>query len=304
MGIHLGSDKPSDLQTAVAMIPPGSMVALGGGLSARLPMALVREVIRAGIGDLHVVGSAHSIDVDMLAAAGLISVCEESYVGYEQDLGLAPAFRRAAQKGDLEARESCCDTILTQLRAAEMGLSFLPVHGVKGTDIEPLHPEYGRITCPFTDHEYVVVPPLSPDVALIHAPIGDRQGNLHIEQPYVLDERFAVASAQVIATVDRIVSTREVVEAGIVIPFYRVSALVEVPFGAHPTSCYPGYAYDRNHLSAWVTAAGTPEGAGDYLRNYVTGVDEAGYRRRIGPERLEHLTGYQASEETWMEIFR
>ncbi len=304
MAVHLAPDKLTDLEEAVTLVRPGSMVALGGGLSARLPMALVRGLIRAGIGDLHVVGSAHSIDVDLLAAAGSISVCEESYVGYEQDHGLAPAFRRAAQEGSFEVRESCCDTILTQLRAAEMGLSFLPVQGVKGTDIEGLHPEYSRVTCPFTGHEYVAVPPLAPDAALVHAPIGDRQGNLHIEQPYVLDERFAVASAMTIATVDRIASTDEVAAAGIVIPYYRVAAVVESPFGAHPSSCYPGYAYDRASLASWVAAARTHEGAQGYLDRYVNGVDENGYRRLIGGDRLEHLTGYGASDEAWMELFR
>ena len=304
MAVHLAPDKLADLDTAVALVQPGSMVALGGGLSARLPMALVRGLIRAGIGDLHVVGSAHSIDVDLLVAAGAIAVCEQSYVGYEQDHGLAPAFRRAAQEGLLEARESCCDTVLTQLRAAEMGLSFLPVHGVKGTDIEDLHPEYSRVTCPFTGHEYVAVPPLAPDAALVHAPIGDRQGNLHIEQPYVLDERFAAASAMTIATVDRIAPTDEVAAAGIVIPYYRVAAVVEAPFGAHPSSCYPGYSYDRAHLAFWVNAARTPEGAQDYLRSHVTGVDEDGYRQVVGADRLERLTGYRASDQAWMEMFR
>ena len=303
MGVHLAADKRADLETAAGLVRPGSMVALGGGLSARLPMALVRQLIRAGTDDLHVVGSAHSIDVDLLVAAGSISVCEESYVGYEQDHGLAPSFRRAAQQGSLEVRESCCDTMLTQLRAAEMGLPFLPVHGVKGTDIEALHPEYSRVTCPFTGESFVAVPPLAPDVALIHAPIGDRSGNLHLEQPYVLDERFAVASAMVIATVDRIAPTEEVQAVGIVIPFYRVAAVAEAPFGAHPSSSYPGYAYDREHIGEWVRSASTPSGAEKYLRHYVTGTDEAGYRDLLGSERLERLRGYTASTAAWMELF-
>lgn len=303
MGVHLAAGKHTDLEAAAGMVRPGSMVALGGGLSARLPMALVRQLIRAGIGNLHVVGSAHSIDVDLLAAAGLISVCEESYVGYEQDHGLAPAFRRAAQEGTLEARESCCDTVLTQLRAAQMGLPFLPVHGVKGTDIEALHPEYSRVTCPFTGASLVAVPPMAPDVALIHAPLGDRSGNLHLEQPYVLDEHFALASRMVIATVDRVASTGEVAEAGIVIPFYRVAAVAEVPFGAHPSSCYPAYAYDREHIGEWVRSAATTSGAGKYLRHYVTGTDEAGYRRLLGPDRLERLRRYHDSTSAWMDLF-
>ncbi len=303
MGVHLGADKQTDLETAAGLVQPGTMAALGGGLSARLPMALVRQLIRAGIGDLHVVGSAHSIDVDLLVAAGSISVCEESYVGYEQDHGLAPAFRRAAQERSIEVRESCCDTVLTQLRAAEMGLPFLPVHGVKGTGIESLHPEYRRVTCPFTGQVFVAVPPLAPDVALIHAPLGDRSGNLHLEQPYVLDERFATASSMVIATVDRIASTDEVQAAGIVIPFYRVAAIAEVPFGAHPSSCYPGYAYDRNHIGEWVESAATPSGAENYLIRYVTGTDEAGYRSLLGAQRLERLGSYTESTAAWMEMF-
>ena len=303
MGVHLAPDKHADLETAAALVRSGSLVALGGGLSARLPMALVRELIRAGTGDLHLVGSAHSIDVDLLAAAGSISVCEESYVGYEQDHGLAPAFRRAVQEGSLEARESCCDTILTQLRAAEMGLPFLPVHGVKGTDIEALHPEYRRVSCPFTGESFVAVPPLAPDVALIHAPLGDRSGNLHMEKPYVLDEHFALASGMVIATVDRIAPTEEVAEAGIVIPFYRVAAVAEVPYGAHPTSCYPGYAYDRRHIATWVAAAKTASGAEEYLRTFVTGADEKGYRDLIGRNRLRRLGDYASSVDAWMELF-
>lgn len=303
MGVHLAPDKYTDLETAAGLVHPGSMVALGGGLSARLPMALVRQLIRAGIDDLHVVGSAHSIDVDLLVAARSISVCEESYVGYEQDHGLAPAFRRAAEQGALEVRESCCDTVLTQLRAAEMGLPFMPVHGIKGTDIESLHPEYRRVACPFTGETFVAVPPLAPDAALIHAPLGDRSGNLHLEQPYVLDERFATASAMVIATVDRIAPTEEVQAAGIVIPFYRVAAVAEVPFGAHPSSCYPGYTYDRAHIGEWVRSAATPSGAESYLDHYIKGTDEAGYRSLVGSARLERLRGYTASPAAWMDLF-
>ena len=89
--MFLDPDKRVDLSTAAGMVADGDVVALGGGLSARLPMALIREMIRQGRRNLHVVGSAHSLDVDMLVAAGAITVCEESYVGFEQDFGLAPA---------------------------------------------------------------------------------------------------------------------------------------------------------------------------------------------------------------------
>ena len=173
----------------------GAIVALGGGLCARLPMALVRELVRPGRDELHVVGSAHSIDVDLLVAAGAVGVCEESYVGFEQDLGLAPAYRRAAEAGAVEVRESCCvDRARRSCGPRRWGCRSCRCAGVKGTDMEALHPEYRRVRCPFTGDELVAVPPLRPDVALLHAPIGDAAGNLHLDQPYVLDERFAHAS--------------------------------------------------------------------------------------------------------------
>jgi len=305
MPFHVGSDKLVPLGAAAAEVRDGALVALGGGLSARLPMALVRELVRQGRTGLHVVGSAHGIDVDLLVAAGALAVCEESYVGFEQDLGLAPAFRRAAEAGSIEVRESCCATILTQLRAAEFGLPFLPVRGVKGSDIRRLHPEYGEVTCPFTGETLVAVPPLQPDVALLHAPLGDRRGNLHLDQPYVLDERFAAASRQVVATVDRLVGYEEVERAGVTVPGHLVTAIAEVPYGAHPTSCYPGYAYDRPHLGTYVAAAAAGGDAlAGYLDTYVVSVpDEEAYRKVVGADQLAALGTWSQSTARWKELF-
>jgi glutaconate CoA-transferase, subunit A len=303
MGLQPHRDKRASLADAAALVSDGAMVALGGGLSARLPMALVRELIRQGRRDLHLVGSAHSIDVDLLVAVGAVRRCEESYVGFEQDLGLAPAYRRAAQEGTIEVAESCCATILAQLRAAEFGVPFLPVRGVKGSDVAGLHPEYAEITCPFTGETLVAVPALRPDVALLHAPAGDRYGNLHLEQPYVLDERFASACAAVVATVDEIVTTEEAKAAGITVPAHLVAAVAEVPFGAHPSSCYPRYAYDRAHLGEYVAAAqGGDDQVGKYLAQYLGGSEED-YRAAVGAERLQKLTTWPQSTATWQELF-
>ncbi|MGH3947568.1 MAG: CoA transferase subunit A [Pseudonocardiaceae bacterium] len=305
MSFHLDTDKLADLDRATETVTDGALVALGGGLAARLPMALVRELIRQGRRGLHVVGSAHGIDVDLLVAAGAIAVCEESYVGFEQDLGLAPAYRRAAEAGAIDIRESCCATMLAQLRAAEYGLPFMPVRGVKGSDIRRLHPEYGEVTCPLTGEILVAVPPLRPDVALIHAPLGDRRGNLHLDQPYVLDERFAAASRNVVATVERTASTEEVAAAGITIPGHLVTAVAEVSYGAHPTSCYPDYAYDRRHIAEYIRAATACDAdLAYYLDRYVTGPpSEEAYRKVVGEQRLAGLGAWSASTEAWKELF-
>ena len=306
MPLHLDTDKLVDLDRAVRGVSDGDLVALGGGLSARLPMALVRELVRQGRRGLHVVGSAHGIDVDLLVATEVISICEESYVGFEQDFGLAPAYRRAAEAGTVQVRESCCATILAQLRAAEFGVPFMPVRGLRGSDIRTLHPEYGEMVCPFTGQTLVVVPPLQPDVALIHAPLGDRRGNLHLDQPYVLDERFAAASRNVVATVERIASSEEVAAAGVTIPAHLVSAVAEVPFGAHPSSCYPVYAYDRPHLAEYVKAATAGgEDLDSYVQRYVTGTPtEQAYRELVGAGRLAELGTWSDSSRQWKELFR
>jgi glutaconate CoA-transferase subunit A len=184
-----------------------------------------------------------------------------------------------------------------------MGVPFLPVRGVRGSDIVRLHPEYAEITCPFTGEKLVAVPPLRPDVALLHAPSGDRYGNLHLEQPYVLDERFASASRMVVATVDEMVSTEQVTAAGVTIPAHLVAAVAHVPFGAHPASCYPRYAYDRSHLQEYVAAAQSgPEDLDKYLAAYVLDSEES-YRGAIGPDRLAQLATWSRSTGAWQELF-
>jgi glutaconate CoA-transferase, subunit A len=304
MPAYTEPDKVTSLEQAAAHVADGDVVAIGGALSARQPMALVRELIRQGRRDLHVVGSAHGIDVDLLVGAGVLRVVEESYVGFEQDFGLAPAYRRAAESGRIELRESCCYTILQQLRAAEYGLPFMPVRGILGTGIRALHPEYGEVECPFTGQRLVAVPALSPDVALIHGLMADRRGNVHLARPLVLDERFAFASKKVVVTVERVAPASEVAEAGIVLPYFTVNAVVEAPHGAHPTSCYPGYAYDRAHLGQWVEAAATDDGVGRYLERYVFGpATEEGYLKVVGEERLAALAAWSVSDEQWKQLF-
>jgi len=296
-------DKVHSLADAAALVADGDVVALGGALSAREPMALVRELIRQGRRHLHVVGSAHGMDVDLLVGAGAVDVVEESYVGFEQDFGLAPAYRRAAEAGRITVRESCCYTILQQLRAAEFGLPFMPVRGILGTGIRRLHPEYKEIECPFTGTRLVAVPALSPDVALIHGLLADRRGNVHLARPMVLDERFTFASKRVVVTVERIAPEAEVAAVGVVLPYFAVAAVVEAPYGAHPTSCYPHYAYDRAHIGEWVKAAGSDEGVGGYLEQYVFGPGtEEGYLKTVGDDRLGRLAEWSVSDDRWKEL--
>lgn len=307
MPVFTLEEKQMSLAQAAAIVQDGMTVAIGGGLSWREPMALLRELIRQGRHDLHIIGTAHGVDVDMLCGAGAVGIIEESYVGFEQDFGMAPNFRRACEEGQTKVHDTCCHTLLQQLRAAEYGVPFLPVRSVQGTDFLQLHPEYKTMTCPFTGLPLVLVPALAPDVAIIHAHYGDIHGNLKIYPPLVADMLFIRAAKHVIATVEQLVSTEELRALEPNVPYFWVEAVTEVPFGAHPTSCYPFYAYDRQHLAEYYHAAsaGRETFAHAYLDRYVyEPVSHDEYLQRIGgTTRQQELKSWKDGDDAWRALF-
>ena len=306
--VYTATDKRVDLAELAGHVRDGDLVAVGGGLSSREPMAALREVIRQGRRGLRVVGSAHGIDIDLLCGAGAVAASMESYVGFEHDFGLAPNYRRAIESGDVRIEDSTCYTIVQQLRAAIEGLPFMPLRSLRGTSFMDLHPEYRTMSCPFTGEELLLVPALTPDVAILHAQYGDAHGNLRIEGPPVADLLFARASRAVIATVEQIVSHEELERlGGVSVPYFYVTALAEVPMGAHPTACYPFYAYDRPHTARYHEAAsrGAEAFASEYLEPFVFGpVDHAAYLERVGGGATRARLGTWADgADAWQALY-
>lgn len=306
--VYTKSDKRATLDELAAHVKDGDLLAVGGGLSSREPMALLRALIRAGPRNLQVVGSAHGIDIDLLCAAGLVGKSLESYVGFEQDFGMAPNYRRACESGAVAVADTCCYTVVQQLRAAASGVPFLPVRSMRGTGFPGLHPEYLPLKCPFTGDELLLVPALAPDVALIHAQYGDAHGNLRIEGPPVADLLASRASKKVVATVEKIVSNEELrALGGANIPYFHVAAIAEVPLGAHPTACYPFHAYDRPHTALYYEAAkaGAEAFHADYLVPYVLDcADHATYLQRIGGAATRaRLQRWREGTPAWRELY-
>jgi glutaconate CoA-transferase subunit A len=306
--VYTDPDKRRTLDDLASLVKDGDVVAVGGGLSSREPMALLRAILRRGTRGLTAVGSAHGIDIDLLSAGGAISRSLESYVGFEQDFGMAPNYRRAIESGAVEASDSCCYTLVQQLRAAIQGLPFLPVRSARGTDFLSLHPEYKQMICPFTGEELLLVPAIEPDVALIHAQYGDAQGNLLIQGPPVADVLFAKASRVVLATVEELVPNERLKELrGVQIPYFYVTAVSEVPMGAHPTACYPFYAYDRRHTALYYEAArkGAEAFKTKYLSVFVHGVPtHTDYLDRIGGEETRaRLSSWNQGVESWQQLY-
>ena len=306
--LRFAADKRRTVDELAAMVRHGDTIAIGGGLSSREPMAILRALIRRGVGDLRVVGSAHGVDVDLLCGAGAVSCTSESYVGFEQDFGIAPNYRRACESGAVRVDDGCCYTLVQQLRAAAYGLPFMPIRSVRGTDLPKLHPEYKTMTCPYTGEELLLAPAIRPDVAILHAQYGDAQGNLRIEGPPVADVLCARASRLVVATVERLVPTERLAElGGVTIPYVYVAGVAEAPMGAHPTACYPFYAYDRRHTALYYEAAsaGPDRFASDYLQPYVFDCpDLAAYRARVGGEATEErLASWSKGTDAWRALY-
>lgn len=230
----------------------------------------------------------------------------ESYVGLEQDFGMAPNYRRACESGRIAVRDSCCYTLVQQLRAAISGLPFMPVRSVRGTGFMQLHPEYRTMTCPFSGEELLLVPALRPDVAILHAQYGDSRGNLHIEGPPVADVLFAKAAKTVLATVEHIVDTDRLAQIGVTIPYFYVTAIAEVRYGAHPTACYPFYAYDRRHTAFYHDTASLGKEAFHkrYLQPFVYDcASHRDYLESIGEDALSRLSNWRLGADAWIELY-
>lgn len=306
--VHGGADKRTSLGELAGLVRDGDCVAVGGGLSSREPMAALRELIRQGRTGLRVVGSAHGIDIDLLCGGGAVAASAESYVGFEQDFGMAPNYRRACESGAVAVEDNSCATLVAQLRAAIQGVPFMPIRSVRGTGFEKLHPEFKRMTCPFTGDELLLVPALAPDVAILHAQYGDARGNLLIEGPPVADLLFAKAARTVIATVERLVSSDELREkGGANVPGFYVAAICEARFGAHPTACYPFYAYDRPHTAAYFAAAHEGPAAFEerYLAPFVRRCPtHAAYLEAIGGAATQaRLSSWSEGSEAWKQLY-
>lgn len=308
MGVHTSKDKICSLLEAVSKINDGDMIAIGGNLSAREPMGLIREIIRQNKRDLHSIGGAHGIDVDLLCAGGAVKTIQNSYVGFEADFGLAPNYRRAVEQGLVEPKDTDCVAVLTHLRATVFGVPFMPLTPVRGTDVLKFNPEAKTMNCPYTGQSVNLLPAIKPDCALIHAHKSDPKGNVKLFEPYFADLLISEASGQAIVSVEEIVSEEEMYRIGPNIPYYLVSTVVELPFGAHPTSCYPNYAYDRKHFAEYVRLANQGKDVFDnqYLYKYVLGPkSHQDYLELVGG--MDHLVGlskWSQDTQTWCGLLQ
>ena len=260
------NDKLTTLPEAIARVPDGAIVALGGNTLHRGPGAAVHEIVRQGKRDLEVVKTAGAYDVDLLCAAGCVRAVSAGFVGYETPFGMAPAYRRAVETGAAVAHEHACATVIAGLRAAIQGVPFMPVAGLHGSDL-PAARGFQLVPDPYSDNEVYVVPAVRPDVAILHVQEADAEGNARIFGTRFEDVLMAQAAGTVILTAERIVAGAEFAAAPetVAIPGFLVDAVVATAGGAHPFSCTPLYDYDAGYLAEWVAAARDAEEARRFI---------------------------------------
>ncbi|MEU4093904.1 CoA-transferase [Streptomyces sp. NPDC026673] len=256
------SGKVMTADEAAAGLRSGMTVGIGGWGSRRKPMALVKAVLRSGVTDLTVV-SYGGPDVGLLAAAGRIRRLVTPFVTLDS-IPLEPHFRAARQSGALELTELDEAMMMWGLTAAAHRLPFLPVRAGLGSDVMRVNPSLRTVTSPYDDaEELVAVPALRLDAALVHLNRADARGNGQYlgPDPY-FDDLFCEAADAAYVSCERVVDTAELLKAAgpqsLLVKRQFVTGVVEVPHGAHFTSCVPDYERDEAFQREYVRAAADP----------------------------------------------
>lgn len=260
------------LEALAARVPDGAFVALPPDNSL-CPVALVRALIRRGVRDLRLLGVPISgFATDLLIGAGAVASLTTSAVTLGE-AGLAPRFTAAMRSGSLHLTDATCPAVHTALQAAEKGVPFLPLRGMIGTDLIAQRPDWKVIDNPFADgaDPIVLVPALVPDLALIHAAMADRHGNVWVGRRREL-ATIAHAARATLATAERLVEGNlmedERLAPGVISSLY-VSAVAVAERGAWPLGLLDLYPADAAHLDAYARAARTEEGFRAYLAEHV-----------------------------------
>lgn len=260
-----------DIDGALACISDGCLLAVPREVSG-VPMAATRALIRRGIKHLHLIAlPTSSLQADLLIGAGCVETLETSAVSLGE-FGPAPRFTAAILAGTIRMRDATCPALHAALQAAEKGVPFMPLRGLIGSDLLKHRPDWRVIDNPYGDDDPIVLlPAIQPNVALIHAPIADRAGNVWVGAQREL-LTMAHASDRTVATVEKLADgdllDDPVLRAG-TLPGFYIDAVAVAPRGAWPLPLPDHYAADDAHLAEYARLAATAEGFATYLDRYV-----------------------------------
>ena len=266
-------EKVMSLEEAAALVDDGDHVALGGCTLSRTPMAMVWALIRARKKDLVVSRSITSTEGDLFYGSGASKHVLTSWFSQGIVWGVSKVMRHYTETGRATFEEWSHMAIGVRYRAGAMGVPFIPVRSMMGSDLTGRVDGPKEMDCPFTGEKLLLVPALNPDVALIHVQRCDPYGNAQMDGLPFMDADIAMAANRVILTTERIVSNSQIRRAPdrTKIPFITVDAVVEVPYGCAPHECYGVYEPFLPNLDAYAALTGGDAEAGvkEYLDRYV-----------------------------------
>jgi len=289
-----------DEAAAVEGVQDGMTIAIGGFINAAHPMALVRQIVRSGARDLTVVGSASSgLEIDMLIAAGCVSTLVSTYVGAEGLAPIAPAFRKAAQDGELDLFELDEAHFYAGLRAAAQRLPFNPWRAGVGTSYPDLNPRLKTFHDPIDGSLLIAVPAIDIEIAFLHAAVSDPFGNVQHEGTGFGDRAIHAAADRTVVQVEQIVSNERIRQNPAATSIPGADAVVRVPYGAHPFASHGYYPADEQHILDYVAAAtdwlktGSRSQLDEYLDRYLREpADHVEYLERVGVRQVLALMEY------------
>ena len=283
--------KVVSLKEAIQTFVHDGDLVYAAGFTHLIPFAAGHEIIRQKRKDLILARATPDLIYDQMIAAGCSRKVVFSYSG-NPGVGSLKWLRDGMQNGTLEWEEYSHFSMISRLQAGASGLPFMPMKLTGAMDLERVNPQYKRITDPYTGEEVMAVPPLLPDVAIVHVQRCDAEGNAQIWGIIGEQKEAAFASKHVILTAEEIVD-EEVIRSDpnrTLIPGMIVNAVCHVPYCAHPSYTQGYYDRDNDFYLAWEELSKDEQTVQAYLDEWVFGVkDRDEYWQKLGEEVHKRL---------------
>ena len=277
-------------EAIAANVYDGDMVYCAG-FTHLIPFAAGHEIIRQGRKDLILARATPDLIYDQMVAAGCAKKLIFSYIG-NPGVGSLRIVRNELEAGRLEWEEYSHFGMISRIQAGAAGLPFIPMNQTAATDLERNNPLIRRVKDPYTGREVITVPPLTPDVAIIHVQRADKNGNAHIWGIIGEQKEVAFASKRVIITAEEIVD-ESVIRSDpnrTLIPELIVDAVCHVPHCAHPSYTQGYYDRDNAFYLAWDKVSESMDTARAWLDEWVFGMpDRAAYWQKLGSDTHRRL---------------
>ena len=274
------------------LVPDGASVALGLQMEQMIPFAAGHEIIRQKKRGLTLIGPISDILFDQIVAAGCVEQVIAAWVGNVM-MGSAYNFRRAAEQNEIKVVNLTNFTVALALQAGAIGVPFLPTRTALGSDVAKGNEFFYQMLSPFEPKESLhAVRALNPDVTIVHVQRADREGNAHCWGNFGVMIEGVPAARRVIVVAEEIVEP-EVIASDpnrTVIPGFVVNAVVECPYGAHPSPVQGYYKRDDAFFRQYHDQTKTKADSDAWLDRWVySTADRRAYMNQLGACRVEEL---------------